>query len=130
MKAVSPRILSFDGTLGSAFGAHGGNSCDDVLTPFPDDDDTDGWDFADGHVNSHVDVCALYIQESNDLTVLWCSANATGLGNPNRVVYMEVQNMDAVAERNLAVAPSATALEPLHVTKETKATMLRGWILE
>lgn len=51
-------IFGSGGTPGSPSGAVGGDSQDDELASYPDDDNGDDWDFSDVPVDSYVDVHA------------------------------------------------------------------------
>lgn len=49
---------------GSFSDAMGGDLPEEELTPYPDEDDVDDWDFFDAPVDSHIDVMLLPVQTS------------------------------------------------------------------
>lgn len=68
------RIFGPDADLGSASGAISDDPHENEHMPYPDEDDGDDWDFADGPVDPHVEVRASHRQDFDAIHELCQSA--------------------------------------------------------
>lgn len=129
MGEARARISGSHGALGLASGAMGSSSCDNELTPYPDDDMETVGTFSNVPVDSHLDVCASLCRDFDAISLLYSSANVSVLEEPSDVFSLALQSPNAIAGCDAAVAAKAVALERVCLVEETVAASLAGWDL-
>lgn len=126
----SARIFGSCGTSVLASGVLGGDLHEDGLPPYPDDDDGDGWDFADVPFHSHVDVHARLVRGFDTVYKFFHSANVAVPKNASRVLSLAWQSVMAITGRGSVEASNAVALECMRAVEETASASLVNWTLE
>lgn len=115
------RILGPDVAQGSASNAMGGDSQNDELTLYPDDDDGDDYEFADLAADSHAEVHASLCRDFDAICEVCSSASIAKAEGASVVFSLALQNLNAGTYRYSAVADKAEALEPLRIVEGTAA---------
>lgn len=82
------------------------------------------------YLDSQVDARASFRREFDAICELGRSASDAVPEDASRVLSSALQNLNAITERNSAVAAKAEALKPVQVVEETAAVSLAGWTLE
>lgn len=126
MDEMRARIIGADVALDSASHSIGGDSHDDELKLYPDDDDGDDWDFDDVPVDSHVDVRASVCRDFDSNPEICRSASLAVLEDASGVFILVLQNINGTTGRHSVMVVKADALECPCVVGETAAMSQAG----
>lgn len=99
--------------------------CDEVLMQYPDENDSNGWDYSDMAADPHVDGHA---SPRRDFDALWevCGyANLTVPEEANSVFFMPLQNLNAITKRNSAVDAKAESFGHVCIREDAEALLKR-----
>lgn len=95
----------------------GGDSCDEELMPFPDDENGPDWELTDVPVVSHVHVSASLRQYLDVIREPDRSAKMTVPEDGSGVFTLALRNLNDITECKFAVAAKADALERVPIVK-------------
>lgn len=124
------KIMASGGIQGSASGGMSGDSPDNEPFPYPDDDDVDDWDFDDGSVYFHVDVCVCLGRDFNVICKLRGWTNVAVREDDSCFFRLASQNLNATKESYFAAAAIAEALSFMRIIEETAEVLLASWTLD
>lgn len=108
----------------------GGDSLEDELALYLDVDEGSFGDIAEVPADFYIEVCAILRRYSDDIFRFLLFDQICSTREWQRVIRLALQNLNAKAECNSAVAVNAEALERVCLAEYTAASLLASWILE